>query len=916
MATATATMESSQSLISSESRVTHLVLGEPLGAALDRSKSSSKLHKKMKASSEPEANPQCEKCSRPVYAMERIKAEKRIWHKECFRCVQCNKQLTVETYQSEHTTLYCKLHFKQLFEPKPVGEEDTTDAAPPKKHQMIICESKPVELPPDVVRASDKPDLGLEELAQLDVKSRFQVFEKKQERSEEPSLVQHKPRERSTALLAKLAKFKAKGMDVGVSDEYLNGVAVEPSSSEPEDEDGDEDSVLKKSYAHTAAREQAVSFCNMSEIVGKFEAGQNEIAERHRSRKQEIQNIRSRLFMGKQAKIKEMYEQSVMQSEQGITSADKISAELPLDCEKARAIKARFEGGFNDENQPPRNRDIEDKDLFNDGIGKKSRSIFLELDANAKSAPPAAPAPPAEPPRRKEIVSTLLMYTQHKTAPPAAPAPPAEPPRRKEIVSTLLMYTQHKTAPPAAPAPPAEPPRRKEIVSTLLMYTQHKTAPPAAPAPPAEPPRRKEIVSTLLMYTQHKTAPPAAPAPPAEPPRRKEIVSTLLMYTQHKTAPPAAPAPPAEPPRRKEIVSTLLMYTQHKTAPPAAPAPPAEPPRRKEIVSTLLMYTQHKTAPPAAPAPPAEPPRRKEIVSTLLMYTQHKTAPPAAPAPPAEPPRRKEIVSTLLMYTQHKTAPPAAPAPPAEPPRRKEIPFIPKDVVRAGDRPEEVPVQTAAISDRFQFFETYRPPTSRKQFRMTPPPQGKRDKSPSPEVYHSPDVTQGGAAHDTGLAAERHTASRMIGVWRQMEEHRDEEPQGPKPLKRFTPPPPGAYTRDSSEYSSEDSGDEDSEDAEDSEDERRRHYVQARERDEALKQAQQLARTKSFRDRFENWSESEPPRSPSQIMIERDEEEGESQLDTAKSLRAKFENMNVQQSSVTKVAPKVNRFVVSALIIY
>ncbi|KAG7296830.1 hypothetical protein JYU34_019686 [Plutella xylostella] len=664
MATATATMESSQSLISSESRVTHSyseshsehrsteshsehrALKKKKSTrrhkdegAISVSKSSSKLHKKMKASSEPEANPQCEKCSRPVYAMERIKAEKRIWHKECFRCVQCNKQLTVETYQSEHTTLYCKLHFKQLFEPKPVGEEDTTDAAPPKKHQMIICESKPVELPPDVVRASDKPDLGLEELAQLDVKSRFQVFEKKQERTEEPSLVQHKPRERSTALLAKLAKFKAKGMDVGVSDEYLNGVAVEPSSSEPEDEDGDEDSVLKKSYAHTAAREQAVSFCNMSEIVGKFEAGQNEIAERHRSRKQEIQNIRSRLFMGKQAKIKEMYEQSVMQSEQGITSADKISAELPLDCEKARAIKARFEGGFNDENQPPRNRDIEDKDLFNDGIGKKSRSIFLELDANAKSAPPAAPAPPAEPPRRKEI------------------------------------------------------------------------------------------------------------------------------------------------------------------------------------------------------------------------------------------------------------------------------PFIPKDVVRAGDRPEEVPVQTAAISDRFQFFETYRPPTSRKQFRMTPPPQGKRDKSPSPEIYHSPDVTQGGAAHDTGLAAERHTASRMIGVWRQMEEHRDEEPQGPKPLKRFTPPPPGAYTRDSSEYSSEGSGEDDSEDDEDSEDERRRHYEQARERDEALKQAQQLARTKSFRDRFENWSESEPPRSPSQIMIERDEEEGESQLDTAKSLRAKFENMNVQQSSVTKVAPKVNRFV-------
>lgn len=33
-------------------------------------------------------------------------------------------------------------------------------------------------------------------------------------------------------------RFKAKGMDIGVSDDYLNGVAAELSSSEPEDEEG------------------------------------------------------------------------------------------------------------------------------------------------------------------------------------------------------------------------------------------------------------------------------------------------------------------------------------------------------------------------------------------------------------------------------------------------------------------------------------------------------------------------------------------------------------------------------------------------------------------------------------------------------------------------------------------------------
>lgn len=661
IATATATMEASQTLIQTESRIQRSYQEVQVSeqrqikkksksrrhkdeGTISVSKSSEKLFKKMKAASDVDSNPQCEKCSRPVYAMERIKAEKRIWHKECFRCVQCNKQLTVETYQSDHTTLYCKPHFKQLFEPKPVDGDDQPDATIPKKHQMIICESNPVELPPDVVRASDKPDLGLEELSQLDVKSRFEVFERRNN-AEQPQVepVRGPPREKSAALLSKLAKFKAKGMDVGVSDEYLNGVPVEESASEPEDED-DEDSVLRKSYKHTTNREQPVSFCNMSEIVGKFETGQHSSSERHRERKQEIQNIRSRLFMGKQAKIKEMYEQSVLQSEQGVTSADKISRELELNAEKARSIKERFENGevFNDENQPPRNREIDDRTLFNEGIGKKSRSIFLELDANAKNMSPTSP-------------------------------------------------------------------------------------------------------------------------------------------------------------------------------------------------------------------------------------------------------------------------------PPQDVPKRKEIPFVPKDVVRAADKLEDVKIETADISDRFKFFETYKPETKRKEFRMTPPRQTQRPKSPSPEVYHEPSVVrseQGGV--DTSVAASRHTAQRMISVFRQLEDQqqKSDEPQGPKPLKRFTPPPPGEnnHQGDSSseEYSSEEY------EEEDSEDERRRLYLEARQRDEALKQAQQLARTKSFRDRFENWSESEPQRSPSAVVIERQQEQdddGESQLETAKSLRQKFENMNVTTSTTKSFATKVNRFV-------
>lgn len=64
---------------------------------------------------------------------------------------------SVDTYQSHEQRLYCKPHFKELFQPKAVENVDVESgdkrASPNKsKLQLIICESQPKELPPDVVR--------------------------------------------------------------------------------------------------------------------------------------------------------------------------------------------------------------------------------------------------------------------------------------------------------------------------------------------------------------------------------------------------------------------------------------------------------------------------------------------------------------------------------------------------------------------------------------------------------------------------------------------------------------------------------------------------------------------------------------------------------------------------------------------
>lgn len=93
---------------------------------------------------------------------------------------------------------------------------------------------------------------------------------------------------------------------------------INDSDMDMEGEEGGEDVDMDLVRAKRVQRERPLSFANMNEIKNKFESGHGVTKEERREeRKQEIQNIRSRLFMGKQAKIKEMYKQAVLDSEQG-----------------------------------------------------------------------------------------------------------------------------------------------------------------------------------------------------------------------------------------------------------------------------------------------------------------------------------------------------------------------------------------------------------------------------------------------------------------------------------------------------------------------------------------------------------------------------------------------------------------------
>lgn len=181
----------------------------------------------------------------------------------------------------------------------------------------------------------------------MNVRSRYQVFENASQETrieleKSPTSVK-----RSTSILSKLARFQAKGMDVGIVEDSLNGICYENSSSCGEEDEGDDENNedIELIRAKRVQKERPMAFANMNDIKTKFENGESlSKEERREERKQELQNIRSRLFMGKQARIKEMYQQAVAESEQTITAAGK-STDFEM-CDKAtQSLKERFEKG-------------------------------------------------------------------------------------------------------------------------------------------------------------------------------------------------------------------------------------------------------------------------------------------------------------------------------------------------------------------------------------------------------------------------------------------------------------------------------------------------------------------------------------------------------------------------------------------
>lgn len=199
------------------------------------------------------------------------------------------------------------------------------------------------------------------------------------------------------------------------------------------------------------------------------------------------------------------------------------------------------------------------------------------------------------------------------------------------------------------------------------------------------------------------------------------------------------------------------------------------------------------------------------------------------------------------------------------------------DVVKYDAKIDEVKIKTADVSSKFKFFETYTPTKSEKKpFRITPPREGivKVNDETDTAVTEQSIEENGHEYTDASVKAAKrsNTTSRMLSMFRQMEENERHRPDdgNVKPLKSFTPPPDDSRrfanrnSESGSEYTDSD-GDDDTDDSE--EETNGNDHHERRVIDQALQEAQAAARAKQLRAKFEKWEQKEIRREQEHLRL-------------------------------------------------
>jgi len=253
-----------------------------------------------------EVNKICKICNKEPYLVERLVAEKSWWHKNCFRCKECNKTLSLDSYASHQGVIYCKPHQRDLFKPKAVVTDLTEEITKKnidfaaydvdgdimerhkrqeKRMETIVRENNPVEL--TGVIKSKVDDSKWDGLDKLDVGSKFMMFEKAGEKEELRAASDR------YGIMEKLKRLQA-GEDV-------SDLLAEIDDEMPSDGDGDEDEDPEE-YGLTEVQKKA----HRSEKLFDVDSKKEKLA---MQRKAELKKLREKLMAGTRDSVLDSFDE-------------------------------------------------------------------------------------------------------------------------------------------------------------------------------------------------------------------------------------------------------------------------------------------------------------------------------------------------------------------------------------------------------------------------------------------------------------------------------------------------------------------------------------------------------------------------------------------------------------------------------
>ncbi|ULT93455.1 hypothetical protein L3Y34_003148 [Caenorhabditis briggsae] len=206
-------------------------------------------------------------CDKVVYPVEKVVANKNLYHIQCFKCCKCAKKLTPTNFNSHEGKLLCKVHMLEVFHPEiaktmdPANTEEDEHAA--SDEEEFAVSSKPKQLQ-GVVKSGAGGGVH-DELAQLkSLKEKKGDFESS---CKEVDNVEKKTQIEKDLLAAGKVKANA--------DRFISGAALENSDDESESADRDPN-IIRNSKK---AQKVELNFENVGDIKNKWKEGNVETAE-------------------------------------------------------------------------------------------------------------------------------------------------------------------------------------------------------------------------------------------------------------------------------------------------------------------------------------------------------------------------------------------------------------------------------------------------------------------------------------------------------------------------------------------------------------------------------------------------------------------------------------------------------------